>query len=171
MKSVKNQFCSYLYRFTLNSCLPLLSISFSGIDKALSRRVTYEASVCNIVLDVHVKQDCALGKRTFLSEKDKVQYRAKVTMPFGNTRIATPILTVPPMDITKRRNEISAVAVDYDVPNNAWERWSIKATTDVRYARVSYDRYNCRDCGSKLNSGHKNYFGPTKLGISLIYIL
>ena len=32
------------------------SFSFSGIDKAPSRRVTYEVSVCNIVLDVHVKQ-------------------------------------------------------------------------------------------------------------------
>ncbi|WP_320970459.1 hypothetical protein, partial [Bacteroides nordii] len=57
----------------------------SGIDKALSRRVTYEASVCNIVLDVHVKQDCAPGKRTFLSEKDKVQYRAKGLMPLRAT--------------------------------------------------------------------------------------
>ena len=120
---------------------------------------------------VHVKQGCTPRKGTPLSEKNKVQHRAKVTMPFGNTRIATPVLTVPPMDITKRRNEISAVAVDYDVPNNAWERWSMKATIDVRYARVSYNRYNCSDCGSKLNGGHKNYFGPTKLGISLIYIL
>ena len=36
--------------------LSLLSVSFSGIDKALSRRVTYEASVCSLILDVHVKQ-------------------------------------------------------------------------------------------------------------------
>ena len=36
--------------------MSLLSVSFSGIDKALSRRVTYEASVCSLVLDVHVKQ-------------------------------------------------------------------------------------------------------------------
>ena len=40
----------------ITSVLLAASISFSGIDKALSRRVTYEASVCNIVLDVHVKQ-------------------------------------------------------------------------------------------------------------------
>ena len=85
--------------------MSLLSVSFSGIDKALSRRVTYEASVCNIVLDVHVKQydmcmwdsttcashaalhvhvkqDCAPGKRAFLSEKDKIQHRIRVMMPF-----------------------------------------------------------------------------------------
>ncbi|MBX9187602.1 hypothetical protein HCG69_05810 [Bacteroides sp. K03] len=51
------------------------SVSFSGIDKASSRRGTYEVPVCNIVLDVHVKQDCTPGKETFLSEKDKVQHR------------------------------------------------------------------------------------------------
>ena len=65
--------------------MSLLSVSFSGIDKALSRRVTYEASVCNVVLDVHVKQDCSPGKGTFLSEKDKVQHRARVTMPSMGT--------------------------------------------------------------------------------------
>ena len=84
------------------------SISFSGIDKALSRRVTYEALVCNVVLDVHVKQydmhmwdstTCACGavkhvhvkqcsspgKGVFLSEKDKVQHRITVAMPFRGT--------------------------------------------------------------------------------------
>ena len=88
--------------------MSLLSVSFSGIDKALSRRVTYEASVCNVVLDVHVKQydmcmwdsttctsyaalhvhvkqDCSPGKGTFLSEKDKVQHRITVTMPSTDT--------------------------------------------------------------------------------------
>ena len=51
------------------------------------------------------------------------------------------------------------------------KRWSMEATVGVGYARVDYDRYNCQDCGTKLNSGHKNYFGPTKLGLSLIYII
>ena len=86
----------------------MLSVSFSGIDKALSRRVTYEASVCSLILDVHVKQydmcmwdsttcashaalhvhlkqDCTPGKGTFLSEKDKVQHRTTVTMPSTDT--------------------------------------------------------------------------------------
>ena len=88
--------------------MSLLSVSFSGIDKALSRRVTYEASVCSLVLDVHVKQydmcmwdsttcashaalhvhlkqDCTPGKGTFLSEKDKVQHRTRGSMPSTGT--------------------------------------------------------------------------------------
>ena len=55
-------------------------ISFSGIDKATSRRVMYGASVCNVVLHVHVKQDSAPGKGAFLSEIDKAQYRARVAI-------------------------------------------------------------------------------------------
>ncbi|MFR2069621.1 MAG: hypothetical protein ACLS4S_05265 [Bacteroides nordii] len=83
--------------------MSLPSVSFSGIDKAPSRKVTYKAPVCNVVLDVHVKrydmcmwdsttcashaalhvhvkQYCSPGKRMFLSEKDKVQYRTRATM-------------------------------------------------------------------------------------------
>ena len=84
------------------------SVDRTPMDKAFSRRVTYEASVCNVVLDVHVKrydmcmwdsttcasrtalhvhlkQDCAPRKGTFFSEKDKVQYRAKGLMPLRAT--------------------------------------------------------------------------------------
>ena len=93
-------------RFCAKCCLPLPSVSFSGIDKALSHRRTYEASVCNVVLDVHVKQydmymwnsttctshtalhvhlkqDCAPGKGTFLYKKAKVQHRTVVRFPHG----------------------------------------------------------------------------------------
>jgi len=68
----------------------------------------YEASVCNVVLDVHVKlydmhmwdsttctcgavkhvhvkQCCSPGKGTFLSERDKEQHQATAMMPFRNT--------------------------------------------------------------------------------------
>lgn len=51
------------------------------------------------------------------------------------------------------------------------KRWSMEATIGVGYARIDYDKYNCGHCGSKLNSGHKNYFGPTKAGINIIYTI
>lgn len=50
-------------------------------------------------------------------------------------------------------------------------RWSIEATIGVGYARLSYDKYPYAVCGSKIKSGHRNYWGPTKAGISIIYIL
>ena len=38
---------------------------------------------CGAVKHVHVKQGCSPGKGTFLSEKDKVQHRATVCFPHG----------------------------------------------------------------------------------------
>ena len=40
---------------------------------------------CGAVKHVHVKQGCSPGKGTFLSEKDKVQHRITVAMPFRGT--------------------------------------------------------------------------------------
>lgn len=51
------------------------------------------------------------------------------------------------------------------------KRWSMEATIGVGYARIDYDKYNCGKCGSKLDSGHKNYIGPTKVGLSIIYVI
>ena len=84
------------------------SVDRTPMDKAPSRRVTYKASVCNVVLDVHVKrydmcmwdsttcashaalhvhvkQNCAPGKGTLLSEKNKVRYRINVMILFRGT--------------------------------------------------------------------------------------
>lgn len=51
------------------------------------------------------------------------------------------------------------------------KRWSLEANIGVGYARLNYDKYDCVKCGSKLDSEKKNYIGPTKAGISLIYII
>lgn len=48
--------------------------------------------------------------------------------------------------------------------------WNLEAEIGVGYARVNYDKYPCASCGTRLDSGKKNYFGPTKLGLSLVYL-
>lgn len=48
--------------------------------------------------------------------------------------------------------------------------WNIEASIGAGYARIKYDKYPCGDCGEKLTSGHKNYFGPTKIAISFMYL-
>ncbi len=51
------------------------------------------------------------------------------------------------------------------------KRWSIEATVGIGYAHIKYDKYPCAECGTKLKTGSKNYFGPTKVGISLVYLI
>lgn len=50
-------------------------------------------------------------------------------------------------------------------------RWSIEATVGVGYAYLDYDKYKCETCGTKLKEDTKNYWGPTKAGINIIYII
>lgn len=57
---------------------------------------------------------------------------------------------------------------------HAWilkKRWGIEATLGLGYARIVYDKYPCAVCGTRLKSGNRDYFGPTKVGISLIYLI
>ena len=46
-------------------------------------------------------------------------------------------------------------------------RWSAEAT--VGYARLHYDKFRCETCGDKIGTENRNYWGPTKVGISIMY--
>ena len=50
-------------------------------------------------------------------------------------------------------------------------RWSMEATVGVGYARLIYDKYQCKKCGTSLGHYEKDYWGPTKVGLSLIYFI
>lgn len=47
---------------------------------------------------------------------------------------------------------------------------NLEAEVGVGYNHVWYDKYACGECGSKLDNGGTNYFGVTKIGLSLLYI-
>ena len=51
------------------------------------------------------------------------------------------------------------------------KRWSIEASIGVGYARIEYEKYPCATCGTKLKDTGKNYLGPTKASLSLIYLI
>ena len=48
--------------------------------------------------------------------------------------------------------------------------FNVEAEIGVGYSRLWYDKYECGECGPRLGSGHSNYVGLTKLGLSLIYL-
>ena len=51
------------------------------------------------------------------------------------------------------------------------KRWSIETSVGVGYAHIVYDKYPCATCGTRLKESSKNYFGPTKASVSLIYVI
>lgn len=48
--------------------------------------------------------------------------------------------------------------------------WNLEAEVGIGWVHARYDAYPCATCGSKLGSGHHNYFGPTKVAINLEYL-
>lgn len=50
-------------------------------------------------------------------------------------------------------------------------RWNLETEIGVGYARLDYDKYDRPLCGEFKKHDVKNYFGPTRLSISFVYIL
>lgn len=50
------------------------------------------------------------------------------------------------------------------------KHWNIEAEIGFGYAYTKYDKYDCPTCGEKLGRSNRNYVGPTKAAISLVYL-
>ncbi len=62
----------------------------------------------------------------------------------------------------------AGIAYGYDWIIN--RHWNIEAEIGIGWTYTRYDAYPCAVCGKKLESGHHNYFGPTKAAINLMYV-
>ena len=50
-------------------------------------------------------------------------------------------------------------------------RFSMEFTVGAGYAFFKYEKSRCTDCRKKLDEGVKHYFGPTRAGISMVFML
>lgn len=50
-------------------------------------------------------------------------------------------------------------------------RWSLEATLGLGYTYLSQVQYPCEVCMPKVADSEQNYFGPTRIGVSLVYII
>ena len=64
----------------------------------------------------------------------------------------------------------AGVGVSYGYSWLLSKHWNLEGNIGVGYARVKYEQFECKTCGEKVSEGHKNYLGPTKAAISLIYL-
>jgi hypothetical protein len=49
--------------------------------------------------------------------------------------------------------------------------WGLEFTLGAGVVRVDYDKYACAVCSEKIDKFAKAYIGPTRAGVSLVYIL
>lgn len=61
------------------------------------------------------------------------------------------------------------VGLTYGYQTILSNRWSLETSIGLGYTYINYDKYPCGSCGRKIKNNSKNYFGPTKASISLIY--
>lgn len=64
----------------------------------------------------------------------------------------------------------TGVGVSYGYQWLLSKHWNLEATVGVGYLYLDYDKYPCANCGSKIESGHKHYFGSTQAAISIMYL-
>ena len=51
------------------------------------------------------------------------------------------------------------------------KRWGMEFTLGIGAAYFEYDKYGCDMCADQVGTGSKFYFGPTKAGISLVFLI
>lgn len=90
-----------------------------------------------------------------------VYQAAGIDMPFG---------LWPELENNRFKGNFYGGGISYGYQWIMGKHWNIEANIGVGYARVKYEKYPCKECGEKSEEGNKNYFGPTKAAVSLIYL-
>jgi hypothetical protein len=93
-----------------------------------------------------------------------------LTGVFNFGGINMPFNLMPELKDHRFEGEMYGVGVSYGYQWYLGPHWNLEATIGAGYVYYNYDKFDCGVCGDKLDSGHKNYFGPTKLGLSLVYL-
>lgn len=87
----------------------------------------------------------------------------------GNLNL--PLDIFPRLDENRFRGNGYGLGFSYGYQWILSPRWSIESSFGFGYMYLDYDRFECHTCGKKLGEETKHYFGPTKLSVSLIYII
>lgn len=71
----------------------------------------------------------------------------------------------------RRQGNLVGVGISYGYQWILSPHWSIEGVIGVGYARLHYNKYPCKECGKRISIENRNYWGPTRAAISVIYVL
>ena len=63
----------------------------------------------------------------------------------------------------------AGLTAGYHIPLSA--RWGLDLSLGMGYIYARYTQYDCYACGDKKDKYKKNYMGPTKAAVSLVYFM
>ncbi len=87
----------------------------------------------------------------------------------GNIKL--PFELYPSLDKYRYQGWLTGVGFSYGYQWYLSTRWNLEANFGFGYAYGRYHRYECHTCGEYIATEHKHYFGPTKMALSLIYLI
>ena len=92
---------------------------------------------------------------------------------YGRYEIANIDLSPIGNDLTGKRYKGwgagGGISYGYHLPMG--KRWGWEFTVGMGYLYLDYDKYSCDTCDKHLGTKAKHYFGPTKVGVSLLYMI
>ena len=102
------------------SNISVLSLAIAPVYQSVDATLNYQGST-----NIQKSTTLQAINETFVAPTPQGS-TTKLDLSFYTTdsRATMPVLKVPQMDIAMHRNEISAVAIDYDETGGAWEIWS-----------------------------------------------
>jgi hypothetical protein len=82
-------------------------------------------------------------------------------------------IKVPGVFEKEFRHEGTAVGggVSYGYHVTLGVAWGLEFTVGAGVAYMNYEKFDCPLCGTSIGKFNRTYFGPTRAGISLVYIL
>lgn len=87
---------------------------------------------------------------------------AKLSLPFG---------AFPSLKNNRYEGWFIGAGASYGYHWMISKNWGFEAVIGAGYAYIDYDKYPCPDCGPKIKSDNKHYFGITKAALSFVYII
>jgi hypothetical protein len=69
------------------------------------------------------------------------------------------------------QGDLYGMGVSYGYSWYLGKRWALEATVGVGYNYMDYEKFNCLPCGNPLGRQSHHYFGITKLGVNLSFLI
>lgn len=69
----------------------------------------------------------------------------------------------------RRQGWAAGIGAGYGYAWRFARHWGLEAEIAVGYAHYRYDKYPCAGCGRKIATRNRNYVGPTKAALNLVY--
>ncbi len=89
---------------------------------------------------------------------------------YNTTGFDLPFSPFDDLDGFRYKGEFYGGGISYGYQFVLGRHWNLGATVGIGYALVDYKKYECKECGERVDKGDKNYFGPTKAALNLIYV-